>query len=212
MSPSDVSEKRLVIVTGGTRGIGEGVSRRLASAGFCVLVRAWGSSSSPRFSVELDRAIFLLRRTDIPSFQKWRRAGDGPGGKTEHIPAQTWLPTTPPPVSPPPANSPGTLALAALWFANSHSDEVGSRGWFAQRQLECSIGVGRHLAAIELFAQILNHQCFQAEWHCVHVVDIARYHHLVARLAGGDQGQIGDAYLLTDAGPRPEQRAADEDH
>lgn len=70
MSPSDVSEKRLVIVTGGTRGIGEGVSRRLASAGFHVLAASVDETELASFRPQSGIETALLDVTQQASVDR----------------------------------------------------------------------------------------------------------------------------------------------
>lgn len=70
MSATDASDDRLVIVTGGTRGIGEGVSRRLASAGFRVLAAGAAEAELADFQPPPGAVPVLLDVTDQASVDR----------------------------------------------------------------------------------------------------------------------------------------------
>lgn len=70
MSTSNVPSKRLIIVTGGTRGIGEGVSRRLASAGYRVLAAGFAEAELANFRSQPDVELAQLDVTDQTSVDR----------------------------------------------------------------------------------------------------------------------------------------------
>jgi NAD(P)-dependent dehydrogenase (short-subunit alcohol dehydrogenase family) len=70
MATSDVTEPQLVLVTGGTRGIGEGVSRRLASAGFRVLAAGVAQAELASFRPQTGIETTLLDVTDQASIDR----------------------------------------------------------------------------------------------------------------------------------------------
>lgn len=70
MASSDVTEPQLVLVAGGTRGIGEGVSRRLASAGFRVLAAGVAEAELASFRPQTGIETMLLDVTDQTSIDR----------------------------------------------------------------------------------------------------------------------------------------------
>jgi len=70
MPASNDPSPRLVIVTGGTRGIGEGVSRRLASSGYRVLATGWNESEITNFHPEPGIQLAQLDVTDPASVDR----------------------------------------------------------------------------------------------------------------------------------------------
>ncbi len=70
MSTSNVPSKSLIIVTGGTRGIGEGVSRILASAGYRVLAAGFAEAELANFRSQPDVELAQLDVTDQASIDR----------------------------------------------------------------------------------------------------------------------------------------------
>lgn len=70
MSDSPHNTQRLVIVTGGTRGIGEGISRGLASAGYRVVAASCSEAEIAAFAPDERIAIERLDVTDADSVDR----------------------------------------------------------------------------------------------------------------------------------------------
>lgn len=70
MSTSNVPSNSLIIVTGGTRGIGEGVSRRLASSGYRVLAAGFAEAELANFRPQPDVELAQLDVTDQASVDR----------------------------------------------------------------------------------------------------------------------------------------------
>src|SRR5262245_28344191 len=66
-TPSDSSSLRLAVVTGGTRGIGEGVSRALAAAGWRVVAGGIGEAELAAFRPDPNIEAVRLDVTDDAS-------------------------------------------------------------------------------------------------------------------------------------------------